>query len=566
MQREELPAAGDHDGAGGPVKSPDVAGETGNTLAAAGETGKSRWGVSRAGTAVAIMLLLFLGLRLTGSVGGGSAHHRKSVSGSDSSLNNDSLQQLLGTDVQAKTAFLMSYATPGSVVKPDPKFLRDALRSAEALDVRTHNSPGAARRVMVLRSLLGLKPDEMIKRTYLPLNAFTKDLPATVSPEEKARFRSQGRAWQVVVSHKASPKQYAEAARTIGDAPGIGWWRWPSLMVVQNASGEMSEANQHAAAARDRALMPILGIIGLILLKLGLGVLGAVLLTVGIVAAVHRFKGDSVSHFYGLWRYEPGPATQSGLRLTARDLLCVFVTYLFVSEILSVLLGGFSGFGPDHAWKFSGALTPYTSAIKAMSAERRSVLNAELSAVGYIVSALPSFGVLVLLARYRGASLSEVGWTKRQSFINVIYGIAGFGISTPVMLIVAFIVQRLFKSAPDPSNPVIPDLVQSPSMLATTIIILLAVACAPVVEELLFRGALYHGVRLRLGVWPAIVISGLVFGMIHPVGIAEKLELSSLGMVFAWMAETRKSLVPSMVAHALNNGMSTALLLLALKG
>ena len=39
-----------------------------------------------------------------------------------------------------------------------------------------------------------------------------------------------------------------------------------------------------------------------------------------------------------------------------------------------------------------------------------------------------------------------------------------------------------------------------------------------------------------------------------------------LGGVFAWMAETRKSLVPSITAHFLNNFTTTLLLLFVLSG
>jgi membrane protease YdiL (CAAX protease family) len=60
------------------------------------------------------------------------------------------------------------------------------------------------------------------------------------------------------------------------------------------------------------------------------------------------------------------------------------------------------------------------------------------------------------------------------------------------------------------------------------------------------------------------VLTGLVFGLVHPVGIVEKLAIAVLGGVFAWMAQTRKSLVPSMTAHCLNNLTSTLILLFAL--
>jgi len=134
------------------------------------------------------------------------------------------------------------------------------------------------------------------------------------------------------------------------------------------------------------------------------------------------------------------------------------------------------------------------------------------------------------------------------------------------MVPAAILGRALFRHAPDPSNPAIPQLVGSPSLGTTLLLVALASAAAPVVEELLFRGVFYQAARLKLGVWPAIVVTGLVFGFVHPVGIVEMLAIAVLGGVFAWMAETRQSLLPSMAAHCLQNLTTTLLLLLILAG
>ena len=42
-----------------------------------------------------------------------------------------------------------------------------------------------------------------------------------------------------------------------------------------------------------------------------------------------------------------------------------------------------------------------------------------------------------------------------------------------------------------------------------------AVVVAPVVEELLFRGLLLQGLMLRVGFWPAAVVSSVFFGVLH---------------------------------------------------
>jgi len=484
----------------------------------------------------------------------------KHTSAASDGLDNDSLQLLVSSDLEAKLAYISS---ADSVIKPSADMLRKSLSAAEDLVAKSHNSPMAARRVMILRSLLKLDTLGLVKRKYSPLAAFTTDLPAGVESADLDRLRREGKAWKTVFGGKASPKQYANAAKIITSTPNIRWWKWPAQSAIWTRAGDISEANRYATKARDAATPPLFGLSVAFLLRVGLGLLGVVLLGVGVAAGVKNYKTQVVPFFYGLWDVAPEPKER---RLTSDDLLCVFVMYLVGTELLSFIVSGYEGIGPKHLLAFHGLITPFKPRIQALSPDQRAILGVGLQSAGYIISALPAFGLLLSFAHRRKASLAEIGWTGRDRGKNILYGIGGFAISGPILLIVSMLANRAFQSAPDPSNPVIPELVFASSPIITITLIALAVLCAPIVEELLFRGALYNGAKMRLGVWPAIVLSGLVFGCIHPVGIAEKLALSSLGMVFAWVAETRKSLVPSMTAHAINNAMSTILLILVLQG
>jgi hypothetical protein len=76
---------------------------------------------------------------------------------------------------------------------------------------------------------------------------------------------------------------------------------------------------------------------------------------------------------------------------------------------------------------------------------------------------------------------------------------------------------------------------------------------APVVEELLFRGAI-QGHMLRLGYSPrlAIFLSALLFGIMH-FNPAQSFFAFFLGLAFGWLYYRTGSVVPGMVAHAINN-------------
>ncbi|MDX2147679.1 MAG: type II CAAX endopeptidase family protein [Planctomycetota bacterium] len=85
-----------------------------------------------------------------------------------------------------------------------------------------------------------------------------------------------------------------------------------------------------------------------------------------------------------------------------------------------------------------------------------------------------------------------------------------------------------------------------------------AVLWAPVVEELVFRGAFYQHLRPRVGWGWSIVITSLAFGLLHPYEIRGILQVAFAGVIFALLREWRGSLIAPMVAHALHNLSITA--------
>ncbi len=90
-------------------------------------------------------------------------------------------------------------------------------------------------------------------------------------------------------------------------------------------------------------------------------------------------------------------------------------------------------------------------------------------------------------------------------------------------------------------------------------IVWLVLAVSPAVcEELLFRGMILSGFR-RLGMWPAILLSGLLFGLAHS-SIYRLIPTFFLGVLFGYLVWRTGSVYCSIVAHALNNGVAMTLL------
>jgi membrane protease YdiL (CAAX protease family) len=86
------------------------------------------------------------------------------------------------------------------------------------------------------------------------------------------------------------------------------------------------------------------------------------------------------------------------------------------------------------------------------------------------------------------------------------------------------------------------------------------IVVAPLCEEIFFRGFLYRIVRGRLGLWPALVIVGSLFGAVHlssggPLAVA---LIAPLGFLLCLVYERSGSLYPCIALHALNNAIVSA--------
>lgn len=84
-------------------------------------------------------------------------------------------------------------------------------------------------------------------------------------------------------------------------------------------------------------------------------------------------------------------------------------------------------------------------------------------------------------------------------------------------------------------------------------IAVLAVAIAPVVEEIFFRGFLYNALRRVCPAWIAIIAQALLFGLGHvyePLGVVVTFVI---GLVLAAIYEWRKTLLAPMLVHCMWN-------------
>jgi membrane protease YdiL (CAAX protease family) len=183
----------------------------------------------------------------------------------------------------------------------------------------------------------------------------------------------------------------------------------------------------------------------------------------------------------------------------------------------------------------------------------------------------------------------EVGLTLgRHPLLEPVIGLGGYALILPVFgvgILVTFVLITLqkwwqlgdrpeehFAPLEQPTHPIV-EWLQHPDWRLLLQVVLLASVLAPLVEETMFRGVLYRHLRnatARLGRVRSFLVSAtlvsFIFAVIHPQGFLAVPALMGLAIGLTILREWRGSLLPSMIVHGLHNGLTTFVLVQALRG
>lgn len=163
---------------------------------------------------------------------------------------------------------------------------------------------------------------------------------------------------------------------------------------------------------------------------------------------------------------------------------------------------------------------------------------------------------------------TQTGWTLLLSGIAMIAHLVGFGyinlhqalrpVGVNVMLCGV-----LFMAGAVLCCNGLNELVSLPNWLESDFTALsrtvLGVFCmallAPLMEELLFRGAIMQSLSPEDRYpWRGIIVSAAIFGIIH-VNPAQVFFAFLMGLAFGWLTWQTQSLLPAIVGHVLNNSL-----------
>jgi membrane protease YdiL (CAAX protease family) len=405
-----------------------------------------------------------------------------------------------------------------SIEKQRQKAWSDALTAYKKL-AKTTRSPNVARRILIIDHALGRPLDPaVLERDLVP------DLRAAGT--KQGEIEKEQALWRRIYGGGKAP-------RTSGAVPAEAEARVRGMRLrflqnrvladVYTAYGDTTRARaaQQAfddAALADRARQLGFGVAALLGLVIGGGLL--------LYFSVHAYE----RRWSAIGRY-----TQPYHPLGYGDLADAFVFYFAM-----VLL-----------------LRPVTGVVVARlfpDPTIRTVLG--IMAVAYLTPAVLAFLYLQRTLRRRGATLADVGLVIRPDvWRDVAYGVAGYLAALPITLGLGMVSRYLFRhDTTITPNPIMPLIVADREAVGRLVIFILAAVAAPFFEELFFRGVLYTGLRTRFSSVLSIILSAVLFAVGHP--IQDWLPIFGLGFVFATMREMRQSLVPSMTAHVLQNGMT----------
>ena len=226
---------------------------------------------------------------------------------------------------------------------------------------------------------------------------------------------------------------------------------------------------------------------------------------------------------------------------------------------------------PGRTWGVLDALAGVL--VVPLSVAVAALVLAPLGAPGVVALtvATAALGVGALLAARRPARQSgglggALGLDRpRLSDIGlvVLFSLVATGAVALATVLVGLVVPALEGVAPDNTSGL-----RDEPLGVLLVVAAAAVLVAPVVEELLFRGLVLRGLMLRLGFWPAAVVSSTLFGLLHATGtwlqaVPVVVATGVFGLALCVLVRRTGRLGPAILAHALRNALAMGALVVA---
>ena len=157
--------------------------------------------------------------------------------------------------------------------------------------------------------------------------------------------------------------------------------------------------------------------------------------------------------------------------------------------------------------------------------------------------------VLLALAARRETGFTDLGFTRPASLYPAVTVVAMYACALVAWALALAALRAVTGAAVlDPGDGIdAGDGVLLIALNGAQVIVM-----GPIVEETLFRGLLFRGLRGYWTFWPAALASGIWFGALHLSASGFPLHVVG-GVLYAWAYERSGSLWPPILAHAFIN-------------
>jgi membrane protease YdiL (CAAX protease family) len=183
----------------------------------------------------------------------------------------------------------------------------------------------------------------------------------------------------------------------------------------------------------------------------------------------------------------------------------------------------------------------------------------------FFVEALTLFGIWLFL-RSRRVKRQAIGLVRPQPYRDIVYAIVGYFVYFALFLIITIAAKRLMPGL-DLEQEQQLIFSKSTTGLPLVLVFISLVVLPPVTEEIVVRGFLYTGLRNKLSVRWAMLVTSLLFAAVHlqwGSGAAllwvAAIDTFVLSIILVYLREKSASLWPPILVHIIKNGVAFSLL------
>lgn len=186
------------------------------------------------------------------------------------------------------------------------------------------------------------------------------------------------------------------------------------------------------------------------------------------------------------------------------------------------------------------------------------LVNTVLSGIIYVVTLAIVVGGPWLILKKK-TSAQEVGLHRLPNWLEVLTSPVAFVVYILCSAVIVNVTQTFLLPFLNYEQPQVTGFEGISQQYEYILAFITLVIIAPVAEEVLFRGYLLGKLRKFAPTWIAIIVSSLLFGIVH-FNPSVSIDTFVLGLALAWMTVKMKSLWPAIFIHMIKNGLAFYLL------